>query len=242
MLLGLLLALAAVQPTVSEAQPGLLRSSVSSHVPGRCAAAPRLHSVGSTAIAGSSLAHGAPIVGGDAAVLRLRGGADLVASIKGSYFAVPLITRSWLSLVIVLAAVAQAKIIPAEALGIDAAAIAKGFQLWRPLTAASFFGEVGPQLLQKCYYLVQFGRELESEIGVGEYARVLFSCLAVETFLCHLLGWPFLADALIMSVTVLATLQNPERQVPNPHLPAPSLPSPPRNPPPRNPPPVTLPP
>ena len=148
------------------------------------------------------------------ALVRLRGGGEgPVEAARRAYVAVPLVTRSWLTLVLALAALSQAGIVKEEFLAVDAAAIAKGWQWWRPLTAAAFIGGVGPQLLQKGYYLVSFGADLERQLKLGEFLRVVVSCVAVLTLLAHMLGWPFVADGIIMAVTVLTCLQNPDQQI-----------------------------
>lgn len=148
------------------------------------------------------------------ALVRLRGGGEgPVEAARRAYVGVPLVTRSWLSLVLALAALSQAGIVKEEFLAVDAAAIAKGWQWWRPLTAAAFIGGVGPQLLQKGYYLVSFGADLERQLKLGEFLRVVVSCVAVLTLLAHMLGWPFVADGIIMAVTVLTCLQNPDQQI-----------------------------
>jgi len=87
----------------------------------------------------------------------------------------------------------------------------QGLQLWRPLTAASFMGNIGPQLLQKCYYLIQFGRGLEATLGVGEYARVLASSTAMLCLISSALGFQFVGDGLIEAITVLACQQSPDQ-------------------------------
>jgi len=147
-------------------------------------------------------------------VRRLRGGDDgPVAGLQRAYLGVPVATRSWLSAVLGLAALSQAGLVSEEALAVDAAAFSSRLQLWRPLTAAAFVGGVGPQLLQKLYYGISFGRELERELGTPEFLRASLSVVASLTLVCHVLGWPHSADGLIMAVTLLACLQNPARSV-----------------------------
>uniref|UniRef100_A0A7S0LPC9 Derlin n=1 Tax=Coccolithus braarudii TaxID=221442 RepID=A0A7S0LPC9_9EUKA len=147
--------------------------------------------------------------------LRLRGGGaeDLIGSIQGAYLGVPLVSRFWLSLVLSLAVGHQATLLTEDMLSVDGAAITGRLELWRPVTAASFLGGVSPQLLQKLYYLISFGKEAELTLGAGEYTRALFSSAACLTMICHLLGWPFSADGVIMAVTVICTLQKPDQQV-----------------------------
>jgi hypothetical protein len=143
------------------------------------------------------------------AVKRLRGGEEdgVLGGLQRAYLGVPVVTRSWFSLVLALAALSQAGLVSEELVAVDAAAFARRFQLWRPFTAAAFLGGVGPQLLQKLYYGISFGKELERELGSPEFLRAAASCIAALTLLCHVLGWPHSADGLIMAVTLLACLQ-----------------------------------
>ena len=109
----------------------------------------------------------------DASLLRLRGGeGGVINGAQRAYFGVPLLTRAWLTAIVVFASLNQIGILPPELLAVDATATVKGMQLWRPLTAAAFMGGLGPQLFQKCYYLISFGKDLERTLGRGEFARV----------------------------------------------------------------------
>lgn len=143
------------------------------------------------------------------AVRRLRGGEEdgVLGGLMRAYLGVPLVTRSWFSVVLALAALSQAGLVSEELVAVDAAAFARRFQFWRPFTAAAFLGGVGPQLLQKLYYGISFGKELERELGSPEFLRAAASSIAALTLICHCLGWPHSADGLIMAVTLLACLQ-----------------------------------
>jgi len=137
----------------------------------------------------------------------------MLQSVRSSYVSIPPLTRSWFSVILAFAVLAQVNLLPAEAVQLDAAATVQKLQLWRPITAASFFGGIGAQLLQKMYYLIQFGKELETTLGIGEYARVLASCTAMLSLIFQMIGWPFTGDGLIMAITVLCCQQNPDQQM-----------------------------
>lgn len=111
-------------------------------------------------------------------LLALRGGQgdSVLLKVQQSYLGIPTLTRSWFTLIMAFAALAQVGVLQPEAVALDARAIVHGWQFWRPYTAAAFFGGVGPQLIQKLYYLISFGRDLERTLGIGEYARVMVSC------------------------------------------------------------------
>ena len=123
------------------------------------------------------------------AVSRLRGGNSMLQSISSSYVGIPILTRTWFSVILAFAGLTQVSLLPPEAVQLDATATVHRLQLWRPLTAMSFFGGIGPPLLQKMYYLIQFGTALESTLGKAEYARVLASCAAMLSIIFHALGW-----------------------------------------------------
>ena len=148
-----------------------------------------------------------------AALSRLRGGASPVESLSRAYLGIPIITRSWLSLILASASLNQIGILAPEMVALDSHAIVRKLQLWRLVTSPSFMGGIGPQLLQKLYSLVQFGKGLESTLGFAEYARALASCTAMLAILFNLLGWQFLGDGLVMAVTVLTCQQQPDAQM-----------------------------
>jgi len=137
----------------------------------------------------------------------------MLDTVKRSYLAITPLTRVWFTVILAFSSLTQVGVLAPEAVQLDAAATVYRLQLWRPLTAASFFGGLGPQLLQKMYYLIQFGKELETLLGIGEFARALVSCGAMLSLVFHFLGWPFTGDGLIMSMTVLCCQQNPDAQI-----------------------------
>ena len=149
--------------------------------------------------------------GARTAALRLRGG-DLATMLEGaqsSYLGVPVVTRTWATIIVSLALLSQVGLLAPEVLAMDGALVVKKLQLWRIVTSSSFFGGIGAQLLQKMYYLISFGQALEVTIGSGEYLRVIASCIAVHAFIFHLLGWQFLGEGLIMAITVLFAQLSP---------------------------------
>ncbi|KAL1511061.1 hypothetical protein AB1Y20_005885 [Prymnesium parvum] len=149
---------------------------------------------------------------GLASLVRLRGGdgSSMIEGLKNSYLAVPPLTRTWFTAIIAFSGLTHVGLLNAEALGLDAGRTVYGLQLWRPLTAASYFGGLTAQLLSKMYYLVTFGKELETLLGIGEFCRTLVSCAAMLSLVFHVLGWPYTGDGLVMALTVLCCQQNPD--------------------------------
>jgi hypothetical protein len=146
-------------------------------------------------------------------LLALRGGADPVAGLTKAYKGIPAVTRGWFTLILASAALNQAGILAPEMVALDSHAIVRKAQVWRLVTSAAFFGGIGGQLLQKMYYLIQFGRGLEQTLGTAEYARTLASCGAMLCILFNLLGWQFTGDGLVMATTVLMAQQSPDAQM-----------------------------
>lgn len=144
--------------------------------------------------------------------LRLRGGdlGSMAEGMKSSYLAVPPITRGWFTAILAFSGLSHVGVLAPEALALDAAATVGGLQLWRPITAASFFGGLNAQLLSKMYYLISFGQQLEATVGTSEYARALASNAAMLSIIFHALGWPYTADGLVMALTVLCCQQTPD--------------------------------
>ena len=133
---------------------------------------------------------------------------------QNSFLGVPIVTRTWASIIVSLALLSQVGLLAPEVLALDGALVVNKLQLWRIITASSFFGGIGAQLLQKMYYLISFGQALEQTIGSGEYLRVIASCIAVHAFIFHLLGWQFLGEGIIAAITVLfAQLSPPGAQM-----------------------------
>lgn len=142
-------------------------------------------------------------------LLRLRGGGILSAIYQG-LLGIPVLTRCWMFMALILASANQAGFIEPDVLALDPYAITMKRELWRPITAASFFGGIGGQLLNKLVYLVQFGGGVEHAIGISEYARALASCAAMLCVIFNVLGWQLIGDALVMAMTVLNCQQNPD--------------------------------
>ena len=70
-----------------------------------------------------------------AAAARLRGGNALEA-VQQAYLNLPLGTRCWSSLIGTLAVLSQIGLLQPEQVAVDAHAIVKQLQIWRPVTAA----------------------------------------------------------------------------------------------------------
>ena len=93
---------------------------------------------------------------------------------KSSYLGVPIVTRVWSSVIVVLALLSQIGV-PPELLQLDGALIVKKLQLWRLITSASFFGGIGAQLRKLC----GLGRAASGvpqlvllDLGVGGYVKL----------------------------------------------------------------------
>jgi membrane associated rhomboid family serine protease len=150
------------------------------------------------------------------ALLRLRGGRkleELTSMAKASYLGITPIVRGWVTATVVLTLLFAVGVLTPELLQFEWAASTAGLQLWRPLTAALFVGPLNPQILMRCYYWISYGQELERALGTPSYARAMLTLVALLCYVSKLLAWPFFADALIMSLTMISTRMNPDARV-----------------------------
>jgi len=149
-------------------------------------------------------------------VLRVRGGSrldELREKAKASFLSITPIVRGWVTATIVLTLLFAVGVVTPEQLQFDWSATTAGLQLWRPFTAALFVGPLNPQILMRCYYWIIYGQELERALGTPSFARAMLTLIALLCYAAKWLSWPFVADALIMSLTMISTRMNPDARV-----------------------------
>lgn len=150
------------------------------------------------------------------AALRLRGGRkldELGAKAKASYLAITPIVRGWTTATIAITLLFAVGVVTPELLQFDWAAATSGLQLWRPITGALFVGQLNPQILMRCYYWLIYGQELERVLGSPSFARALLTLIALLCYAAKWLAWPFVADSLIMALTMISTRLHPDARV-----------------------------
>lgn len=151
-----------------------------------------------------------------AAVLRLRGGRsldELTAKAKASYLSITPLVRGWITATIVITVLFAIGIVTPELLQFEWTAATAGLQLWRPITGALFVGQLNPQILMRCYYWIIYGQELERALGTPSFARAMLTLIALLCYAAKWLAWPFVADSLIMALTMISTRLHPDARV-----------------------------
>ncbi|KAG8460106.1 hypothetical protein KFE25_014251 [Diacronema lutheri] len=148
--------------------------------------------------------------------MRVRGGRsldELTAKVKASYLSITPIVRGWVTATVAITLLFAIGAVTPELLQFDWAAATSGLQLWRPLTGALFVGQLNPQILMRCYYWLTYGQELERALGTLSFARAMATLIALLCYAAKWLRWPFVADSLIMALTMISTRLHPDARV-----------------------------
>ena len=64
-------------------------------------------------------------------------------------------------------------------------------ELWRPITAVSYFGAPSMSMANSIYFLVRYGQTLENEFGTGPFTWLLLVNCIILTMLGLSMGFPF---------------------------------------------------
>ena len=91
--------------------------------------------------------------------------------------------------------------------------ISKLYEIWRPLTAISYFGTPSMSMANSLYFLISYGQTLEKEYGPGTHAWFL----TVETLLLSLFGYllsfPFLSQSMISAIVYVCSRLHPMQKM-----------------------------
>jgi Derlin-1 len=88
-----------------------------------------------------------------------------------------------------------------------------GFQLWRPLTAASFLGPPSMTWIYNGYYLYQYGTQLERAYGTPQHLIFLFTQVVLLTALNVLLGLPYFTTSMVAAMLHVIARATPTMSV-----------------------------
>jgi Derlin-1 len=88
-----------------------------------------------------------------------------------------------------------------------------GFQLWRPLTAASFLGPPSMTWIYNGYYLYQYGTQLERAYGTPQHLIFLFTQVVLLTSLNILLGLPYFTTSMVAAMLHVIARATPTMSV-----------------------------
>jgi membrane associated rhomboid family serine protease len=98
-------------------------------------------------------------------------------------------------------------------LALDPMRVMYGWELWRPLTAASFIGPPSIGWLMSGYYLFEYGSTLERAYGTAQHLVFLISQVVVLSILSILVGQPFFAPSVITAMLHVLSRSMPHQKV-----------------------------
>jgi membrane associated rhomboid family serine protease len=98
-------------------------------------------------------------------------------------------------------------------LALDPMRILYGWELWRPITAASFLGRPSISWLMSGYFLFEYGTTLERAYGSAQFLIFLLTQVVVLTICSALLGQPFFAQSVITAMLHVLSRSMPYQQV-----------------------------
>ena len=98
-------------------------------------------------------------------------------------------------------------------LALDPTRVLYGFELWRPLTAASFLGPPSIGWLMNAYYLFEYGSSLERAYGTAQHFIFLLTQIGLLSVLSVLVGQPFFAPSMITAMLHVLSRAMPHQKV-----------------------------
>jgi Derlin-1 len=88
-----------------------------------------------------------------------------------------------------------------------------GFEVWRPLTAASYLGKPSVSMIFSFYYLFNYGSTLERTFGTPQHLVFLLTQMVLLTILSALLRQPFFSQSLITAMLHVLSRSAPKQKV-----------------------------
>jgi derlin-1 len=98
-------------------------------------------------------------------------------------------------------------------LALDPMRVIYGWEIWRPLTAASFIGPPSIGWLMSGYYLFEYGSTLERAYGTAQHLVFLISQVVILSILSLLVGQPFFAPSVITAMLHVLSRSMPHQKV-----------------------------
>jgi len=131
------------------------------------------------------------------------------------YKAIMPITRIYISLVVVctLLGAVLGDEIAQTVLGLDPIRTLYGFELWRPITAASFLGAPSIGWLMSAYYLFEYGSSLERVYGTAQQLVFLTGQVILLSMFSMLFGQPFFGSSVITAMLHVLSRSMPHQKV-----------------------------
>ena len=87
-----------------------------------------------------------------------------------------------------------------------------GMELWRPITAACFFGPPSVGWLMSGYYLFQYGTQLERAYGSAQFLVFIMGQIGLLSVMSFLLGQPFFANSVLTAMLHILSRSFPSQK------------------------------
>ena len=88
-----------------------------------------------------------------------------------------------------------------------------GGEIWRPLTAASYFGKPSIGALMSAYYLFEYGSTLERAYGSSQFVVFMFMQLTILTFSSMLFRQPVFGNSMVTAMLHVLSRAMPNQKV-----------------------------
>jgi hypothetical protein len=82
------------------------------------------------------------------------------------------------------------------------------YEIWRPITAATYLGGLNLSFANNLYFLISYGQMLEELNGSAEYAYFLGTQIVILSVFSFLLQFPFTARSLIAAIIYVCSRIN----------------------------------
>ena len=131
------------------------------------------------------------------------------------YKAILPLTRVYISLVGIctLAGLVLGDEVTMALLSLDPTQVLYGWQLWRPITAATFLGPPSISWLMSAYYLFEYGSSLERAYGTAQHVIFLVCQIVTLSILSSFFGIPFFANSVITAMLHVLSRSMPNEKV-----------------------------
>jgi len=150
---------------------------------------------------------------------KLKGGTrwllrnNALTSIFSSYFAIPLVTRTYVSLAVALTALQSLGMIREEDIALHSGRVFRALEVWRPFTAGAFFGKWSLSMLTNIYVVASHCQTLEVAKGTADQLLLILFEIAILSAACMWMRVPFFSTALSSSLLCACSRLNPAAPV-----------------------------
>ncbi len=141
----------------------------------------------------------------------------LLSPVWRAYKQVPVVTRMYLSAVLLCSVVDVASgqlLDAAKTFSLDWKKTLFGLELWRPLTSATYLGPVSIHWATSIYFLIVHGVMLENNYGSASQVMLTLASLMVLVLLGGLMGFLFVSTSLISSFIYVSSRVDPMAIIP----------------------------